>query len=103
MGRGRAPEGFSCSITEWAKEGETSGGEDDDNGKDSKVSVEVEDEKTKKRGKAKQAIAETLTTITDDCDNVLAFLQDVAVKSQQVIAAPLSLRAEKHARVWFCR
>ena len=55
-------------------------------------------------GKAKQAsdetaAAETLATIEDDCDNVLAFLQAVAVKYPRVIAAPLSLRAEKRARV----
>ena len=60
------------------------------------------DEKVKP-GKAKQAASDTLTTIADDCINVLAFLQDVAVKSTRVITAPLSLRAYKHARIWFQR
>ena len=53
--------------------------------------------------KAKQAAAKTLTTITDDCGNVLAFLQDVAVKCLLVIIAPLSRCADKCARVWFQR
>ena len=39
----------------------------------------------------KQATAETFVTIIDDCDNVLGFLQAVAVKSPQVTASPLSL------------
>ena len=42
-----------------------------------------------------------MTNITDDCDNILAFLQAVAVKSPQVIADPLSLRTDKRVRVWF--
>ena len=45
----------------------------------------------------------TLATITDDCNDVLAFLQSAAVKSPQVIAAPLYLRADKRVRVWFRR
>ena len=44
-----------------------------------------------------------MTTITDDCDDVLAFTQAVAIKSPRVIAAPLSLHADKRARVWFQR
>ena len=61
---------FDRSITEWAKEGETSGGEDDENDEDREVSVEAEDKKTPKTGKAKQATAETLTTIAENCDDV---------------------------------
>ena len=49
------------------------------------------------------AAAKTLATITDDCDDVLAFLQAVAVNSPRVIAAPLSLCPDKRARVWFQR
>ena len=79
------------SITEWAKEGETTSGEDDDNDEDSEVSVETKDEKTTETGKAKLATAETLVIIADNYDNVLAFLQTVAVNSPRVIAAPLSL------------
>ena len=61
-----------------------------------------------KPGKAKQAsaetaAAETLATIAYNCDKVLAFLQVVAVKYHQVIAAPLSLCADKRARVWLQR
>ena len=37
--------------------------------------------KTTKTGKPKQATTKTLVTISDDCGNVLAFLQAVAVKS----------------------
>ena len=33
----------------------------------------------------------------------MAFLQAVAVKPPRVIAAPLSIRADKKARVWFQR
>ena len=90
------------SITEWVKEGETAGGEDDEKDKDSKVSVKAEDEKTTKSGKVKQATTNTLNAIAEYYVDVLAFLQAVAVKSLQVIAAPLSLRADKRARIWFC-
>ena len=44
-----------------------------------------------------------LATIAENCDNVLAFLQAVAVKSPQVTADPLSLRVDKHVRDWFLR
>ena len=44
-----------------------------------------------------------LATISDNCNKVLEFLQDVAVKSPLVIADPLSLCVDKHVRVWFCR
>ena len=54
-------------------------------------------------GKTKQASAKTLATIADDCDAVLAFLQAFTVKSPQVTLAPLSLCADKRARVWFRR
>ena len=51
---------------------------------------------------AKTAAAETLATIADDCDDILAFLQAVAVKYPRVLAS-LSLPADKRARVWFQR
>ena len=44
-----------------------------------------------------------MTSFAVDCDDVLAFVQAVTVKSPRVIAAPLSLRADKKARVWFQR
>ena len=90
---------FARSITEWAKEGETASEENDNNDKDSKSSVEAEDEKTMKTGKEKLATAETLSTIADYCNDVLAFLQAVAVNSPRVIADPLSLRVDKRARL----
>ena len=49
------------------------------------------------------AAAKTLATIANDCDGVLEFLQTVAVKSPRVLAAPLSLCADKPARIWFQR
>ena len=56
-----------------------------------------------KKGKAKQVTPETLATIADNCNDVLAFLQAVAGKSPQVIAVPPSLHANKRACVWFRR
>ena len=47
--------------------------------------------------------AETLATITADCNNVLALLQSVAVKSPRIIATLLSLHTDKRACIWFCR
>ena len=44
-----------------------------------------------------------LATITDNCDDVLNFLQDVAVKSPRVTAAPLYLCVENHERAWLRR
>ena len=87
------------SITEWAKEGETTSGEDNDNDEDIKISVEAKDEKMTKTGKAKKATAETFTTIADDCDDVLAFLNSIIVKSPRAIAAPISLRTENRVHL----
>ena len=75
---------FTCSITERAEEGED-GRDDDEN------IIKEEDKKTKKTGKTKQATTDAFVIITDDCDNVLAFLNAIAVKSPQVTAAPLFL------------
>ena len=49
---------------------------------------------------SKTASAETLTTITDDCNDVLAFLQAVSAKPPQALASPLSLCADKRTSVW---
>ena len=54
-------------------------------------------------GKNKQATVEMWAAIADNCDEILDFLQTVAVKSPRVTAAPLSLREDKRTRVWFCR
>ena len=56
-----------------------------------------------KTGKAKQATADMLTNISDDCNNVLDLIQAVTVKSKKIIAAPLYLRTDKRACVWFRR
>ena len=41
--------------------------------------------------------------IAANCDDILAFLQAVALKALRVQAAPLSLRADKHMAGWFCQ
>ena len=92
---------FARSITERAEEGEDAEG-DDDNENKSECGVEAEDKNTTKTGKTNQSTANTLATIADNCNGVLTLLQAVAVKSPRVTAAPLSLRVEKRARVWFC-
>ena len=118
---------FSRSITEWALDAAPTSEADEASNDNSVVKVEATEEKksdktkqdsdktaavktasseTKKPGKSKQASAEMadaemLASIADDCDNVLAFFQAVAVKSPRVIAAPLSLCADKRVRVWF--
>ena len=68
----------------------------------SKEEEEAEEDTKKKTEKKRKATVETLATIADNCNNILAFLQSVAVKSPRVIATPLSLRTNKQARVWFC-
>ena len=92
---------FARSMTEWSKEGENTSGDNNNGDNDIKGGVEAEDKKKTKKGKANQDNAKTLATITDNCDNVLALLQAVAVKSPRLTAAPLSLRAYKRAHVWF--
>ena len=79
--------------------GETVSREDDNNNEDTEGGMEAEGKKKTKKGKAKQATDETLATIADDCDNVLAFFQAVAVKSTLVIAAPLSFHSDKRGLV----
>ena len=68
------------------------------------ASAEMAAVKAKKPGKSKQAssetaAAETLASIAVDCDDVLAFLQAGVVKSPRLLAAALSLRADKRAQV----
>ena len=41
--------------------------------------------------------------IAANCDNVLALLQVVALKSLQLLAEPLSLQADKRTNIWFCQ
>ena len=70
----------------------------------SKASADTPAAQAKNPGKAKQAsaktaAAKTLAFFSVDCDNVLAFLQAVAVKPPRVITAPLYLHADKRSRV----
>ena len=44
---------------------------------------------------------DAMVGIAAECDNVLAFLQAVAIKAQQVLEAPLSMQADKCTRNWF--
>ena len=74
--------------------GETVSREDDDDNKDAEGGMEAEGKKKTKKVKAKQATDETLATIADDFNDVLAFFQAVAVKSTLVIAAPLSFHSD---------
>ena len=77
--------------------------DENDEEEDNKGSEEEEKEEytNNNTGKKKKATYKTLDTITEDYNNVLAFLQAVEVKSLQVTAAPLFLRADKRARIWF--
>ena len=123
---------FARSVTEWASDAPPPSKADKASNDDSVVTVEApEAPEAKKAGKTKQAsaktaaaeaknpgkakqasaetaaaktaAAKTLASIAVDCNDVLAFLQVVAVKPYRVLAAPLSLRADKRARVWFQR
>ena len=77
--------------------------EDEANDKDIVITIEAAEAKANpgksKQASAKTAADKTLVTIADDCDDVLAFLQAVTVKSPRVFAAPLSLRADKRVCV----
>ena len=69
---------FARSITEWASDADSLSKADEANNDNSVVAIEAAEAKANP-GKAKQAsaetaAAETLVTIVDDCDNVLAFL-----------------------------
>ena len=77
-------------------------------GKTKQASAKTPAAKASKPGKAKQAsaemaAAETLASFAVDCDKVLDFRPAVALKPPRVIVAPLSLRADKKACVWFQR
>ena len=41
--------------------------------------------------------------ISADCDNVLGFLQDIAVKAPKVADAPFTLQSNNRAGGWFYR
>ena len=61
-----------------------------------------DNEKISKKILTKDAMARDATEIiTADCDNILAFLQAVALKSPRIQAAPLLLRADKRETGWF--
>ena len=94
---------FNRSITEWVSDADYLSEEDEANDNDIVITLEAAESKANP-GKAKQAstktaTAVTLATIADNFDDVLAFLQAVAVKSPQFLAEPLSLRADKRACV----
>ena len=76
---------FARSITEWASDADSSSEADETNDDDSVVTIEAAEAKANpgkaKQASAKTAAAETLSTITDNCYGVLAFLQAVSVKS----------------------
>ena len=74
--------------------------EEDDRDEDEEESKEEKKEENKKK---KKATTKTLVTIAYNCDNVLAFIQAVTVKSPRVITTLLYICAEKRARIWFCR
>ena len=96
---------FARSITEWVSDADFSSEADEANDDNSVVTIEAAEAKAKpgkmKQASTKTAAVGTLAIIVDNCDDVLAFLQAVAVKYLRILAAPLSLCADKHARVWF--
>ena len=110
---------FTRSITEWALDANPSSEAIEASDNNSVVTIEAAEAKkpgkakqasdeTKNPGKAKQAstetaAAKTMASIADNCNNILAFLQVIAVKSTRFLVAPLSLRADKRVRVWFQR
>ena len=98
---------FDRSVTEWASDVGSLRKSDEANNNNSDVTIEAVESKSKpgkaKQASAKTAAAETLATIADNFKDILAFLQAVSVNSHRFLAAPLSLRADKRARVWFQR
>ena len=74
---------FTCSITEWASDPDSTSEEDEDKGDNSVVTIEAEEANAKpgkaEQASAKTAAAKTLATIAGDCEDVLAFLQVVSV------------------------
>ena len=75
---------FARSIMEWASDADLLSETDEANYNNSFVTIEAVEAKNLVKGKqasATTAAAKTLETIEDDCDDVLAFLQAVAVKS----------------------
>ena len=70
---------------EWASDADSSSEADEANDDDIVVTIEAEEVKAKpgkaEKASAKTAATNTLATIADDCGDVLAFLQAVAVKS----------------------
>ena len=88
---------------EWAKDENSTSGAYEANDDDSVITIDAKEAKAKpvkeKQASAETADAETLATITENCEDVFASLQAVAVKYPRVIAAPLSLRADKRTRL----
>ena len=85
-----------CIAVEGSEEEDKNSSKEDDDD----VTIEVEDMEDKSKDSAN---AETLTTIAGDYNNVFDLPQSVAVNSPQIISTPLSLLADKPARVWFRR
>ena len=70
---------FARFITEWTKDKDTTSEADDANSNDRVFTIDAWKAKAKPV-KAKQASTKTFTTITDDCNDILAFLQAVSIK-----------------------
>ena len=76
--------------------------EETDKDEDSGSKTDKGKEKSNTRS-AKYATAHDATVgIAADCNNVLMFLQAVALKSQRLLVSVLSLRAYKRSTGWFC-
>ena len=46
---------------------------------------------------------DAMVGIAADCNNVLAFFQEVSIKAPQVLTELLLLQANKRANRWFCQ
>ena len=91
---------FTANITESGSESTTKKPEGDSKSKSDGENTKYVNEKTM----YKSAMARGVTDeIAADCDNIIAFLQAVAVKAPRVAAVPLSLRVDKRAWAWFRR
>ena len=89
---------FSKRINKQEAENTT---EDSDVEEDSRFDEDNEKERAKTRSTKDATARDVMDGIATSCDNILAFLQVVYLKSPLLQAAPLLLRADKRAIRWF--
>ena len=89
---------FSKRINKKEAENAT---EESDTDEDIRSDKDNNKERVKTISTKDATMCDATEVILAGCNNILAFIQAVALKAPQVLMSPISLRADKHTTSWF--